>query len=82
MVSWCYCTENIHIGFGANMYQAMNTGQTGGTDEAPEHLDGIVLSGEVQFKHIGFRVNDPSAFRYNDTGESWSISSFYHTSTR
>ena len=56
--------------FGANMYQAMNTGQTGGTDEAPEHLDGIVLSGEVQFKHIGFRVNDPSEFRYNDTGEA------------
>ena len=56
--------------FGANMYQAMNTGQTGGNDEAPEHLDGIVLSGEVQFKHIGFRVNDPSEFRYNDTGEA------------
>ena len=56
--------------FGANMYQAMNTGQTGGNDEAPEHKDGIVLSGEVNFKHIGFRVNDPSEFRYNDTGDA------------
>ena len=40
--------------FGSNVYQALNTGQTGA--EAPEHTDGIVLNGEVQFKHIGFRV--------------------------
>ena len=54
--------------FGNNMYQALNSGQTG--DTAPEHKDGVVLNGEVNFKHIGFRVEDPNAFRYNDTGDS------------
>ena len=38
--------------FGNNVYQALNSGQTG--DTAPEHLDGVVLNGEVNFKHIGF----------------------------
>ncbi len=52
--------------FGANVYQAINAGQTG--PEAPDHKDGIVLNGEVQFKHIGFRANDTNAFGYNDTG--------------
>ena len=52
--------------FGANMYQALNTGQTGA--EAPEHTDGIVLNGEVQLKHIGFRVADQNAYKYNETG--------------
>ena len=46
--------------FGSNVYQALNSGQTG--DLAPEHLDGIELNGEVQFKHIGFRVVDSNAF--------------------
>ena len=54
--------------FGNNIYQAINTGQTGSS--APEHLDGVALNGEVQFKHIGFRVEDPNSFKYNDTGES------------
>ena len=54
--------------FGNNMYQALNSGQTG--DTAPEHKDGVVLNGEVNFKHIGFRVEDPNAFKYNDTGDS------------
>ena len=54
--------------FGANVYQSLNTGQTG--SEAPEHVDGIIKNGEVDFKHIGFRVNDPTEFRYNDTGEA------------
>ena len=54
--------------FGNNMYQALNSGQTG--DAAPEHTDGVILNGEVNFKHIGFRVEDPNAFRYNDTGDS------------
>ncbi len=54
--------------FGANVYQALNTGQTG--SEAPEHVDGIIKNGDVDFKHIGFRVNDPNEFRYNDTGDS------------
>ena len=50
------------------MYQALNSGQTG--DTAPEHKDGVVLNGEVNFKHIGFRVEDPNAFKYNETGDS------------
>jgi len=54
--------------FGSNVYQALNSGQTG--DLAPEHLDGIVLNGEVQFKHIGFRVVDANAFGYNETGDA------------
>ena len=54
--------------FGNNVYQALNSGQTG--DTAPEHLDGVVLNGEVNFKHIGFRVEDPNAFKYNETGDS------------
>ena len=54
--------------FGSNVYQAINAGQTG--DFAPEHLDGIVLNGEVQLKHIGFRVVDATEFGYNETGEA------------
>ncbi len=54
--------------FGSNVYQALNAGQTG--DFAPEHLDGIVLNGEVELKHIGFRVVDAQAFGYNETGEA------------
>ena len=52
--------------FGGNMYQALNTGTTGA--DAPEHTDGVVLNGEVQFKHIGFHVNDPNQFAYNESG--------------
>ena len=58
--------QNQYRYFGANVYQALNTGQTG--SEAPEHTDGIVKNGEVDFKHIGFRVNDPNAYKYNETG--------------
>ena len=54
--------------FGANLYQSLNTGQTGSS--APVHVDGIELNGEVQFKHIGFRANDASEFGYGTTGES------------
>ena len=54
--------------FGANMYQALNTGQT--APSAPEHTDGTVLNGEVEFKHIGFRVNDPTEYQYNTSAES------------
>ena len=54
--------------FGSNVYQALNAGQTG--DFAPEHLDGVVLNGEVELKHIGFRVVDASSFGYNETGEA------------
>ena len=54
--------------FGSNVYQALNGGETGAS--APEHTDGIELNGEVNFKHIGFRVVDQSAYAYNETGEA------------
>ena len=60
--------KNTYRYFGANVYQALNTGQTG--SEAPTHTDGIELNGEVQFKHIGFRVEDENAFGYNQTGSA------------
>ena len=60
--------ENSFRYFGSNVYQAMNAGETGTT--GPEHVDGIVLNGEVNFKHIGFRVINESEFRYNDTGDA------------
>ena len=60
--------ENSYRYFGNNVYQALNAGETGSL--APEHTDGIVANGEVQFKHIGFRVDDPNAFKYQDTGEA------------
>lgn len=54
--------------FGSNVYQALNTGVTGAS--GPEHQDGTELNGEVQLKHIGFRVNDPTEYKYNETGLS------------
>ena len=54
--------------FGTNVYQALNAGETGAL--APEHTDGIELNGEVQLKHIGFRVVDQNAYAYNETGEA------------
>ena len=54
--------------FGANVYQATNAGQTG--SDAPTHADGIVLNGEVLFKHIGFHVVDQLEFKYGETGEA------------
>ena len=54
--------------FGANLYQSINSGQTG--SDAPTHVDGIVLNGEVQFKHIGFHAVDSERFGYNVTGDA------------
>ena len=54
--------------FGANVYQALNTGVTGSS--GPEHQDGTAFNGEVELKHIGFRVNDPTEYKYNQTGDS------------
>ena len=54
--------------FGQNVYQALNNGQTGTT--GPVHQDGIVLNGEVRFKHIGFRVIDQNAPYHLETGAS------------
>ena len=54
--------------FGQNVYQALNSGQTGNI--GPVHGDGVALNGEVQFKHIGFRVIDENAPYYLETGQS------------
>ena len=51
-----------------NVYQATNTGTTGSS--LPTHKDGIALNGEVNFKHIGFRVSDPNDFQFLQTGDS------------
>ena len=53
---------------GPNVYQALNAGLTDTTP--PLHTDGIELNGEVQFKHIGLRVNDAQAAYYQETGNS------------
>jgi len=60
--------ENAYRYFGANVYQALNGGETGSL--APVHTDGIALNGEVNFKHIGFRVVDSQAFGFGTTGEA------------
>jgi hypothetical protein len=52
----------------ANVYQALNTGLTGNLP--PTHGDGILLNGEVNFKHIGFRVVDPNSPFFGETGEA------------
>ena len=52
----------------SNVYQALNTGTTGSL--APEHKDGAQLNGEVNFKHIGFRVSSPTDFKFLETGEA------------
>ena len=51
-----------------NVYQAINTGTTGAS--SPTHKDGIELNGEVNFKHIGFRVSDPNDYEFLNTGEA------------
>jgi len=51
-----------------NVYQALNTGTTGTTP--PQHTDGIVLNGEVRFKHIGIRANDVNQPYFNEGGQS------------
>ena len=58
--------DNAYRYFGANVYQALNSGQTG--SNAPTHTDGVAINGEVQFKHIGFRVVDQNAYGYSETG--------------
>jgi hypothetical protein len=60
--------DNPYRYFGENIYQALNTGSTG--NSAPTHKDGIVLNGEVQFKHIGFRVTRTNEPFYGETGNS------------
>jgi len=60
--------ENAYRYAQGNVYQALNSGQTGSL--APTHKDGIVTNGEVQFKHIGFRVTDPNDPFFLETGEA------------
>ena len=60
--------KNAFRYFGANLYQALNTGTTGIL--APVHLDGIEDNGTVQFKHVGFRIIDDTQPYFNETGDS------------
>ena len=60
--------KNAFRYFGANLYQALNSGTTGLS--APVHLDGIEENGSVQFKHIGFRIIDDTQPYFNETGEA------------
>ena len=54
--------------FGGNVYQALNSGQTGTL--GPVHKDSVVKNGEVNFRHIGFRVVDPNSPFFLESGES------------
>jgi hypothetical protein len=54
--------------FNGNIYEALNTGQTGTT--GPTHTGGIAINGDVQFDHIGYRINDPNQAHYGITGDS------------
>ena len=58
--------ENEYVYFGSNVYQALNSGEA--TATPPTHTDGIVQNGEVNFDHIGFRVDDQNAYGYGQTG--------------
>ena len=60
--------ENSYRYEQGNVYQSLNTGTTG--SQGPIHKDGIALNGEVQFKHIGFRVNDPNDYKFLETGDA------------
>ena len=60
--------ENEYVYFGTNVYQALNSGEA--TATPPTHTDGNAVNGEVTFQHIGFRVDDQSAFGYGETGEA------------
>ena len=60
--------ENQYRYHNQNVYQILNAGTTGTTP--PNHTDGIVLNGDVQFKHIGIKVNDVSQPYYNQGGQS------------
>ena len=58
-------SENSYRYSQGNVYQATNTGTTGTTP--PTHKDGIVLNGEVNFKHIGFRAVSYTHLRAHET---------------
>ena len=58
---------NVYRYYGGNVYQSLNDGTTGPQSEPPLHTDGIELNGTVQFKHIGVRVEDPTAYKYGTT---------------
>ena len=68
--------KNDFVFFGQNVYQALNDGRSGSS--APTHKDGIVLDGNplgqlnqgIEWKHVGFRVVDPNAPYYLETGEA------------
>ena len=60
--------KNSYRYFGPNVYQSLNTGVTGLLP--PTHEDGIELNGEVEFKHIGFRVDSSAQPFFQESGDS------------
>jgi len=60
--------RNSYFFSGKNVYQALNTGVC--DILPPTHEDGTVLNGDVQFKHIGFRVDAPNDKFYGEGGDS------------
>ena len=50
--------------YGFNLYQVTEAGITGTVP--PTHSDGEQYNGEALFKHVGFRVNDPTEKFYNE----------------
>ena len=63
--------KNTFVFRGPNVYQSLNAGTTDVDPlNPPLHIDGIETNGTIQFKHIGFRVNDENEVYYNETGES------------
>ncbi|QPB08296.1 structural protein [Synechococcus phage S-H9-2] len=53
---------------GQNIYQALNSGVTGLLP--PFHDDGTELNGEVQAKHIGFRIDASSSPFFGEGGDA------------
>jgi hypothetical protein len=56
--------------YAGNVYQTLDNGTTGPQAEPPLHTDGIEINGNVRFKHIGIRVDNPDAFAYGESGDA------------
>ena len=59
---------NEYYWAGKNIYQALNSGLC--SNLPPDHEDGTQLNGEVRFKHIGYRIDSPTAAFYGETGDA------------
>jgi hypothetical protein len=56
--------EGEYRWYGFNLYKVIEGGLTGPIP--PTHSDGEAYNGEVLFKHVGFRVDDPTAEFYQE----------------